>query len=147
VSRSQIDTFIWQGEEPERACTPDVLGDVDVLVLCHAEHEEPWERFKNRGLSGIIEAPFSDDCKTLDERGLSQAIHASFAVWLAVRSESRVLVTCHRGLNRSGLVVALALRGLKGWSGARALEYVRSKRPGALFNPGFAAYLTSLEAP
>ncbi len=143
MSRSQIDDLLWQGEEPERVCTPAPLGDFDMLILCHAGHQEPWERFENRGLR-LARAPFVDDKKTLTYTGAVTATAASVHVATAVRGGYRVLVTCHRGLNRSGLVVALTLCNLHDISGRQAMDRVREKRPGALFNPAFAAFLESI---
>jgi protein-tyrosine phosphatase len=47
------------------------------------------------------------------------------------------------GLNRSALVAGLVLTYL-GMEGEDAVALLREKRPGALFNKNFAAYLTSL---
>ena len=56
----------------------------------------------------------------------------------------RVLVRCSGGLNRSGLVSALALTHL-GRSADEAVALVRAARgPWALTNPGFVAHLKSL---
>lgn len=52
----------------------------------------------------------------------------------------RVLVTCHMGLNRSGVISARALQKL-GVETERAIGLVKSARPGALFNKSFVAYL------
>ena len=57
-----------------------------------------------------------------------------------VRSGQPVLSHCGAGFNRSALVAGLVLVEL-GWSGAEAVERLRQRRPGALFNPTFAAYL------
>ncbi|MBL9077825.1 MAG: dual specificity protein phosphatase family protein [Planctomycetes bacterium] len=52
----------------------------------------------------------------------------------------RVLSHCGMGLNRSALVAGLILiRG--GLSPRRAVEQLRERRPGALFNDAFARYL------
>lgn len=55
-----------------------------------------------------------------------------------------VLVHCHAGRNRSGLVNALVLRSLTGRSGLYCMQCVQMARPRALANPHFAAYLESL---
>lgn len=55
-----------------------------------------------------------------------------------------VLITCHAGRNRSGLLAALIVREVTGESGARAMEIVRAGRPRAIANPYHAAYLESL---
>ena len=59
-----------------------------------------------------------------------------------VRSGQPVLSHCGAGFNRSALVAGLILVEL-GWSGSQALDRLRERRPGALFNEVFAAYLGS----
>ncbi|MEO8277598.1 MAG: hypothetical protein ABI639_15400 [Thermoanaerobaculia bacterium] len=59
-----------------------------------------------------------------------------------VRSGQPVLSHCGAGFNRSALLAGLILVEL-GWSGADALKRLRERRPGALFNDVFAAYLAS----
>jgi protein-tyrosine phosphatase len=55
----------------------------------------------------------------------------------------KVLAHCGMGLNRSALVAGLVLTYL-GMNGEDAVALLREKRPGALFNENFAAYLTAL---
>jgi protein-tyrosine phosphatase len=57
-----------------------------------------------------------------------------------VRRGDRVLAHCGVGLNRSALMVALILRYL-GMSAEEAVNLVRQRRPGALYNPVFSDYL------
>lgn len=59
----------------------------------------------------------------------------------------RVLVHCHAGRNRSGLVTALAARRVLGISGREALALVRERRPNAVANEAFATYLEGLPKP
>ncbi|MFJ8011115.1 protein phosphatase [Streptomyces sp. NPDC096339] len=62
---------------------------------------------------------------------------------LAVRTGRTVLVRCHSGYNRSGLVVAQALIEL-GWETATAIDTIRKKRSSsALNNRIFEEYLTT----
>ena len=63
-----------------------------------------------------------------------------------VRSGHRVLSHCGMGFNRSALVAGRILNQL-GMSGADAVERLRERRPGALFNDVFADHLKSLPAP
>ena len=60
-----------------------------------------------------------------------------------VASEHRVLSHCGMGFNRSALVAGLILNKL-GMPGPEAVALLRSRRPGALFNEQFAAFLKSL---
>ena len=67
---------------------------------------------------------------------------AKLAASLVERGE-RVLSHCGLGLNRSALVAGLTLTYL-GMSGEEAVRLLRERRPGALFNENFAAYLQSV---
>ena len=55
----------------------------------------------------------------------------------------KVLAHCGMGLNRSALVAGLVLTCL-GMKGEDAVVLLREKRPGALFNENFAAYLAAV---
>jgi hypothetical protein len=59
------------------------------------------------------------------------------------RAGETVLSHCGMGFNRSALVAGLVLVEL-GWRGAAAVERLRERRPGALFNARFAEYLSGL---
>ena len=69
------------------------------------------------------------------------------AVVRLVQLGHKVLVHCHRGKSRSGLLNALVVMKMLGISGRDAVDFVRRRRPGALGNPVFTAYLQSLPAP
>jgi protein-tyrosine phosphatase len=60
-----------------------------------------------------------------------------------VEGGHKVLSHCGLGYNRSALVAALILVRL-GMTGEAAFALLREKRPGALFNDTFAAYVRSL---
>ena len=60
-----------------------------------------------------------------------------------VEREHRVLSHCGMGFNRSALVAGLILNKL-GMPGPEVVAKLRSRRPGALFNEQFAAYVESL---
>jgi hypothetical protein len=62
-----------------------------------------------------------------------------------IQSGHRVLSHCGMGYNRSALVAGLILNKL-GMPGPHAVQQIRERRPGALFNDCFAAYLESLAA-
>ena len=59
----------------------------------------------------------------------------------------KVLVHCHKGKSRSGMINALVAMQLLGISGADAVDLVRRQRPGALGNQAFATYVQGLPAP
>lgn len=60
-----------------------------------------------------------------------------------VRQRRKVLSHCGLGLNRSALMAGLILTEL-GMPGRAAVERLRERRPGALFNDNFAQYLAGL---
>ena len=60
-----------------------------------------------------------------------------------IREGQVVLSHCGMGFNRSALVAGLILTEL-GVPGVDAVQRLRDRRPGALFNERFAAYLTSI---
>lgn len=139
-----LEHWLRQGREPERPCSPyAVPDDTAVLILCYAEHSEPWDRFDGRGFA-VVHAPMRDDTITLEPSTLVMAKAAALTAYGAMDHGEKVLITCHQGFNRSGLVSALALMWLHDWSGPVSLSFVRKARPGSLYNPAFAAYLESL---
>lgn len=62
-----------------------------------------------------------------------------------IRQRRKVLSHCGLGLNRSALMAGVILNEL-GMPGSVAVERLRERRPGALFNDQFAQYLGSLPA-
>ena len=60
-----------------------------------------------------------------------------------ITSGHRVLSHCGMGYNRSALVAGVILNKL-GMPGPAVVQRLRDRRPGALFNDRFAAYLESL---
>lgn len=113
-----------------------------VLVLCADDVQPPDENFP--GLR-VIRAPGIDiENESVMQECLPGWISASQEVVAELNSEKRVLITCWAGLNRSGMVTALALRMLTGWSGQRCVEAVQRRRKYALDNDVFASYLCSL---
>lgn len=115
----------------------------DMLVLCAREYQPRGESFPDLE---VVHAGFSDDGSPATAEEFALATHAAQRVAAALRSDQSVLVTCMMGLNRSGLVCALALRLVTGCSGREAMAIVRAARTGALFNPWFEAALERLPA-
>ena len=68
---------------------------------------------------------------------------ASFGYDLAYKKKMKVLVHCEQGINRASLINGVIL-WMKGMSGEEIVNYIRSKRPGALFNMNFVNYLVNL---
>lgn len=81
---------------------------------------------------------------TDDELPNLAKLHAVASLGATLLREGHcVLSHCGLGFNRSALVAGLILNQL-GMSGCEAVERLRDRRPGALFNERFASYLQSL---
>jgi protein-tyrosine phosphatase len=61
-----------------------------------------------------------------------------------IKSGHKVLSHCGMGFNRSALMAGLIMVYM-GSTGPAAVELIRERRPGALFNENFASYLMSIE--
>ena len=81
---------------------------------------------------------FDDDLPNLNKLHAVAVLGAKL-----VREGHRVLSHCGMGFNRSALVAGLILHEL-GMPGAAVVARLRERRPGALFNDRFAAYVESL---
>ena len=93
----------------------------------------------------ILRCPIDDAQPTPRERKV--AYQTAQAVADCLRSGRRVLVTCAAGLNRSGLVSAMALQFSTRLPLAVIVGLVRAARgDGALGNPHFVALLEEYEA-
>jgi protein-tyrosine phosphatase len=80
-----------------------------------------------------------DDLPNLDKLNALGNLGASL-----VASRHCVLSHCGLGFNRSALVAGIILHKL-GMSGPDIVRRIRERRPGALFNDYFSAYLESLK--
>jgi len=146
VDATEMMQGLWQGGLGERAgCTLD-FSDLDmVVVLCPTDQDE-GRRVKVARPYPVIEIPLTDsrrDMAYIDElHGLSKKVAD------VVANEGRCGVFCWQGRNRSGLLTALVLRRLQGWSGRQAMEHIRSYRPEALDTASgvFEEYLAGLPA-
>jgi len=85
---------------------------------------------------------------TIEDAGLPDLdilkIVASFGSDLAYKKKMKVLVHCEQGINRASLINGVIL-WMKGMNGEEIVNYIRSKRPGALFNQNFVNYLVNLK--
>ena len=143
----EITPGLWQGSFPPLGNAVR-QGGFDLLVLCARELQQPSIDFHN---VAVIHAP-NDDSEAygpLTREKLRVAIRAARKVAKAVKRGEQVLVTCALGMNRSGLVSALALHLLYGWPGGQCLKWVRKHRPTKgrcppLSNPDFIEALLRL---
>jgi protein-tyrosine phosphatase len=123
---------LYQGANPPKGPALKSLG-FDTLVLCAMEHQDPASDYP--GLK-VIHAPMDDNAWVPRET----AMRAAREVACEIKAGRRVLVVCHQGRNRSGLVSALAL-WFMGKSGVEALWQVQTARPDSLSNQFFARFL------
>lgn len=120
---------------------------------------EDWQPVHDRGISVVVDLEGDID------HGVPTAADAFLYVYLPihdgdlpnldrlhavarlgadlVRRGHKLLSHCGMGLNRSALVAALILMH-HGMTGPQAVERLRARRPGALFNDVFANYLLQL---
>ena len=135
---------IYQGPVPPTGNQLREAG-FHTVVLCAKELQ-----FNNEGyFSGVnvIRAPSIDADDGPPPEHWIATWHAA-AKRVAELSEAghRVLVTCHAGLNRSGVVSALAIHYLTGKSGGECAKIVQAARANALFNEQFVAFLNTIPA-
>lgn len=134
---SEVVRGLWQGgvdalDEPE-------VGDFDVVVMTAAELQ-PTIRSVEASGGRLWAYPMLDVVPMRASDGAA-AQRIGSRVCRVVERGGRVLVTCHAGLNRSGLVVALALvEG--GFLPPHAVTLVRRARgPHALGNEDFERFV------
>lgn len=128
---------LWQGSKPP---VGHALRDAgfDVVVLCAFEYQPRSHRIP--GVS-VVHAPLDDHLQPLTTDEWKTILGAASFSADRLRSGDRVLVTCHQGINRSGIVTALIVCLLTGMTGKQAVQHVRQRRPGALRNTSFAQHV------
>jgi hypothetical protein len=149
VEADEIAPNLWQGSYPGTGRAVAASG-FSMLVLCARELQEPAELWPD---VEVVYAPnYDDGHHALTPELLRIATDAAHRVKNAIRQDRRVLVTCQMGMNRSGLVTALALNLLYGWDGETCIRRVQDKRqPKRGFTPlsnrDFLAALRRLRTP
>lgn len=148
ADRQKVSEGLYIGSAPEVGSD---LGraNLQVLVLCAEEYQPKGKEFRGRPFT--MHVPLDDGRPSLEELERAHAAARVLAGQLLLGK--RALVTCWMGVNRSGLVTALAHRLRHRTTGHEARVLVQKKRthlpPGfrALQNPYFADHLDSLPKP
>lgn len=124
---------LWIGSQPPF----DVdLPRIDTLVLCARELQPDALAFHGP----VLRCPIPD--AELDAVQVAIVAKAAVSVAKAIVSGQRVLVTCRMGLNRSALVVALALHQLTTMDAKQVVAHIRRKRNAdALSNAYFVSII------
>ena len=124
---------LWIGAKPP--LDKDLPG-IDLLVLCSAGIQPEQLAFHGT----VLRCPIPD--AELDQAQVRLVLQTAVAVAKAIVTGKRVLVTCRLGLNRSALVIALALHQLTTMSGTEIVEHIRRQRSlSALSNQHFVAII------
>lgn len=138
VEASHIIGGLWQGSAPNLAEVQ--AKGFDAVALCAVEHQP--QRAAD-GRLRVIRCPIEDEPdRMLSLAARHLALEASHEVAQHLLRGQNVLVTCHAGLNRSGLVSALALHMISGWDAETIIRIIRRKRSYlSLSNPDFVAII------
>lgn len=140
LNANAILPLLWQGGRPPTGNRLHTYG-FHALVLCAAEYQPDAHLFP--GVE-VIYAPNDDNFGQITREQIEGALAAARQTAALVRSGRKVLVTCWAGINRSGLVSAISVHLLTGWSGVACIRHVKSARRGALRNPAFQEVLCRL---
>jgi protein-tyrosine phosphatase len=90
----------------------------------------------------MVYVPASDDFdKPPPRETLAAALKASAFAAHRITQGGNVFVSCWAGINRSGLVTALTIHRLTGFSGTFCVGLIKRARPRALQNPQFLTVL------
>ncbi len=114
-------------EEQGITAVIDLDGDLDLGIPCVPNH-----------MLYVYFPIYDEDLPDLNKLHALARLGA-----LLVANGEKVLAHCGMGFNRSALVAGLVLTYL-GMKGEDAVALLRERRPGALFNETFAAYLGTL---
>lgn len=139
---AEIVPGLWQGGWPYIGQPGEAGVRADTVVLCAKEVQPTGAQ-----LPGVerIHVPLDDAAISNSDYG--RAIVAAEKVVERLVAGKTVLVTCHMGINRSGLVTGLSLILGYGMSGDEAVALIRRRRKlprgYALGNEHFAKFLRS----
>ena len=135
MSSSRIIRHLYQGSLPGAGFPLPF----DLVVLCAGESQFDPKVYGQRPFGArarVLRVPLTDGGMPLSPQNAARAYAAATDVASTLSRGERVLVTCYLGLNRSGIVNALALLQL-GWRAQEAVALIKAARPNALHNAHF----------
>lgn len=141
LDANRLTDRLWQGSAPPAGDRLRQLG-IDVVVLC--ADDVPLTADDLPGVE-VVKISTKDEKAPVSTEH-ARAVHEAAAVAVQHHRDGKVvLVTCLGGFNRSGLVSAIMLHELYGWSYARCVRHVQEARDFALHNQHFVRYLKGLD--
>ena len=142
--RFRVAQGIYQGPCPRSVEDVRRYG-FNVLTFC-AREIQPYIPDHVRHDVRVLYSPLNDNPHfPMTDEEWATALQAGREVARITSMGGRALTTCAMGLNRSGIVNAIALHYRFGVSGSQAIEQVRLGRGReALGNPSFVARLRTL---
>lgn len=142
----QVFRGLWQGGKPVVGKGEFAYAEpFDTLVLCAKEIQHDGIEYP--GLE-VIRCPMDDNYEHMPVGDMQRAMATAPRVARRIKAGRRVLVTCHHGRNRSGLISAMAMviaYGDQGVTPSVAIGAVRTARNHALTNPQFVEFLLRAE--
>lgn len=138
---SEITPLLWIGGLPIRyGAVAKAMLEAEIKVLVSTTHRTPHGHY---GME-IVRVPFDDHRGHLPDLAALQP--GVDKIRECLENNVRVMSHCAYGLNRSGLLAAIALHETYGWDGITISKLIREKRQGALWNPAYRTYVESLVA-
>jgi len=134
---SRISRRLYQGGRP----SPGQLlrrSGFTFLVLAAEEYQPSSRNFP--GVT-VVHTPLDDHPYQLSQAEWSAIINSAMLAGDNIMRGGRSLITCWQGRNRSGLITAVTLMLLTGWSAEKVVARIRSRRRGALSNESFVRQL------
>lgn len=147
---SQVDSYaeiipgrLYQGGEQSPPRLAQRLGDRPYLHVACAYECPPNPASADVVIHLLLDDdPQVDWCKV---HGWTEGcLKVADEVRRAVQDGAPAIVTCHLGLNRSGLITAMALVLLGHHNPQQAVAAVQARRPNALCNPKFVEVIHGL---
>ena len=136
MSRSEIVPGLFVGSKP----SPGRHADIDTIVLTAMEYQPSADQFPG---AEVIHVPLDDaPGRRMRADEIADVLRAGSRVARRLRAGRRLLVSCAMGLNRSGIVAALAMHDVYGMSADEIIARLRRDRGmWALSNPNFEKLL------